>query len=428
MIIYFSVKNFRSFKNESSINFTSVSKIRKMSEHEVKVGSISILKNIGIFGSNAYGKSNILSALSFMVNLVTKNVYTDNLAFIDSIDEPTTFEIAFITSDREKYDYYFSIKKGNIVNPYIIIDEALYRLKDSGQNELIYSKDSGLKNVDSEALKYFEAGYKATDGQLFLRYINAPERYDESSKTSILLRKIFNYFLTDILVMVDNKSSFLPINKQNIEHATKYLKRYDVGIEDVKFINLSQEEISNVIAEPIFEMIKQEFISKQVNEQYISNGKEIYSISIKDNDYVFQKLVFKHKHIDTLFSYGYESVGTQRLFALLSILFDENNFNRTIAIDEIERSAFPNITSNVIEDFQEEYSKEMTQLVFTSHLTSLLDEVLRKDEVYFVDKNYFGESTIYPLSKFKPETREIVSKEFLSGSYGAVPKIGVKLD
>ena len=90
-------------------------------------------------------------------------------------------------------------------------------------------------------------------------------------------------------------------------------------------------------------------------------------------------------------------------------------------------SAFTTVIEELIKDFQKEFKDTNTQLVFTSHLHSLFDAVLRRDEIYFVDKNSNGESYLYSLSDFKTKTRDNVTKEFLDGSFGAIPKIGVEL-
>lgn len=429
MIIYFSVKNFRSYKNEACLNFVSASKITKMPDHEVKLGRTSILKNIGIFGSNAFGKSNILNALATMLGLIKNNKCPDNLAFLGQERQPTTFDIAFMIDDGNKYEYSFSVKKENILNPFVVTDECLYRLESNGKNELIYSKKEGLQGDVSPALSYFAQGYKEVNSQLFLKYINAPERSDPNSSLSRLLRDVYHFFLYNVFVKIDDYSQIFLVTKDNIEKVTRFLKKYDVGIEKVEFINLTNDELNTLVGDPIFQMIRNRFVTHpEIKELYANNGKEIYSIVSNNGRYRFQRMAFNHHGIDKPFCFGYESVGTQRLFALLSILFDDKNKNKTIAIDEIERSAFPGITNKVIEDFQKEYRDQWTQLVFTSHLSSLLNTVLRKDEVYFVDKNSMGESILYPLSDFKPDTRENVAREFLDGSYGAIPKIGVELN
>ena len=428
MVVRFTVSNFRSYKNETVLDFVSSSKITKPAEHERKFDRLSIVKNVGIFGSNAFGKSNILNAIASMVNLIVNGNCSENLSFIDTPNNPTKFDMVFLTDDNKFYEYSFSIKKENIITPWVIVDESLYQLYLNGKSELIYSKKNGLQGIDDSALSIFQEAYKNSNDQLFLKYINANERFIKSSKLSTLLRKIYNFFLLNLAFNLDNGPMLFLINRNNVSKITSYLKRYDVGMENAQFEAASSEEISKITSTPIFELIRNEFRNKSnIKEQYFSDGKNIYVVLLSGGTYSIQKLIFKHKGVKSTFCYGYESNGTQRLFTLLALLFDEKNANRTIIIDEIERSAFSGIASQLIKDFQDEFKDTNAQLVFTSHLNSLMGDVLRRDEVYFVEKNGSGESVLYPLSSFKPLTRENISKEFLEGSYGAVPRIGVKI-
>ena len=429
MIIRFSVKNFRSYKEENTLNFVSSSKITTYPDHEKKFGRLSVVKNIGIFGSNAFGKSNILNALGAMVNLVVRGSCHENIGFIDNPEEPTKFDLVFITDDKKIYEYTYTIKKENVLNPFVVLNEDLYQLFLNGSSKVIYSRNNGgLCDNDSEALRIFAQGYQNINGQLFLRYINAPERFVPDNEISVLLRKIFKFFVSNVFVTLDNDPMLFLINKENIPSITNYLKKYDIGIKEVGFVGLLPNEIESITRDPIFNMIKKEFQEhSSLKDQYFTNGKEIFNISRSENDFVFQKLVFRHKGVKNDFCFGYESNGTQRIFTLLALLFDKKNTNTTIVVDEIEKSAFTTVIEELIKDFQKEFKDTNTQLVFTSHLHSLFDAVLRRDEIYFVDKNSNGESYLYSLSDFKTKTRDNVTKEFLDGSFGAIPKIGVEL-
>lgn len=428
MIIRFGFTNFRSYKKENVLDFVSKTKIKRFPEHERKFGRLSVVKNIGIFGSNAFGKSNALNALGAMLNLITRGYCHENLSFIDTPSVPTSFDIVFLTDDNNYYEYSFSILKKDILNPYVVVDEQLYHLYLNGSSELIYSKADGLQDIDNEALRVFTGAYKNAKNQLFLRYINGDDKFIKDSKTSVLLRKIYLFFLMNVTVKLDDTPTLFLINKDNLNDVTTYLKKYDLGIKTASFYNVSPEETEAIVKDPFFDVIKSQFQNNpKIKEQYFSNGKDIYVVSSVDGKQALQKLLFTHKGIDSPFCYGYESNGTQRIFTLLALLFDKNNKNKTIAIDEIERSAFPGIASRLIQDFQDTFKDTNAQLLFSSHLDSLISTVLRRDEIYFVDKNAFGESRLYPLSDFRTATSDNIVKEFNEGSYGAIPKMEVRV-
>lgn len=430
MIVRFSVTNFRSYKGETVLDFVSSTKIKKYPDHEKHFGRLSVVKNIGIFGSNAFGKSNILNAIGAMVNLIINGSCDENLAFIDDSTKPTKFSIVFLNNDEKFYEYSFSVKKENLMSPFIISDEELYQVFLNGSSQLIYNSKLGLQNIDTEALKVFASAYNNAPNQLFLRYINALERQDKQSSTSKLLKSIYDFFVFNIYVQLDGFPIMHLINEESIDNAKEYLKKYDIGLENVSFIGCTSEEYLRVVNDPIFPMIRNEFLKQPaLKTQYFNDLKNIYCISRNGNTYTFKKLSFKHKGIKKEFCYGYESNGTKRIFALLALLMNEKgNSNRTIVIDEIERSAFPEIAHRLLEDFQSAYKQYNTQIVFSTHLTSLLKDALRRDEIYFVDKNGLGISSLYSLAEFKNTTKDNILKMFNEGAFGAIPKIGVNVD
>lgn len=430
MIVRFSVTNFRSYKNETVLDFVSSTKIKQYPDHERHFGRLSVVKNIGIFGSNAFGKSNILNAIGAMVNMVVHGNCDENLAFLDDSSKPTRFNMVFLNDDEKFYEYSFSVKKQNLMSPFFVSDEELYQIYLNGSSELIYSSKDGLQNIDSDALRVFAEAYKNAPNQLFLRYINALERFDANSTTSKLLKTIYNFFIFNVYVQLDGFPIMHLINEESIEIAKDYLKKYDIGLEDVSFANCTDEEYMRIVNDPIFPMINNEFQRQPgLKTQYFNDLKNIYCITRVGNAFTFKKLSFKHKGIKKGFCYGYESNGTRRIFALLALLMNEKgNKNRTIVIDEIERSAFPEIAHKLLQDFQNVYKDCNTQIVFSTHLTSFLRDSLRRDEIYFVDKNGIGVSSLYSLAEFKNKTKDNIYKLFNEGAYGAIPKIGVKIN
>lgn len=429
MIIRFSCENFRSYKSLNTLDFVSSTKITKLPDHEKRFGRLSVVKNLGIFGSNAFGKSNILNAIGAMVNLIVKGRCSENISFIDDKTKPSKFNMVFVTDEGHFYEYSFSVKKDNILNPLTILDEELYQVFLNGKSQLIYSKKDGLQSIDDEALKYFADGYKNISGQLFLKYINAPERFVLNSKLSTVLRQIYTFFSSNIVVQFDANGLMYTISKESIDEAKNYLKKYDIGLEDVDFVEISENEKSRIVNDPIFRIIQNEFQSKpKLKAQYFNDTRDIYCIEREKTNYLFKKLSFKHKGIDSPFSFGYESKGTQRIFSLLTLLMNKQlNKNRTIIIDEIEKSTFPDISCELVKDFQNEFKDCNTQIVFTTHQTSFLNSVLRRDEIYFVDKDSKGVSHLYPLTDFKADSRENIVKHFNEGAYGALPRIEVRI-
>jgi len=145
------------------------------------------------------------------------------------------------------------------------------------------------------------------------------------------------------------------------------------------------------------------------------------------------------QHRDSLgnlidFELDEESDGTQRLLNLAPLLFDVQHSperSQTVyLIDELDRSLHPLLTRLYLKSFLEiDPEHNHGQLIFTTHDTNLLNlDLLRSDEVWFVEKNRAGASSMYSLAEFKPEQLEELGSDlergYLNGRFGAIPFFG----
>jgi hypothetical protein len=150
--------------------------------------------------------------------------------------------------------------------------------------------------------------------------------------------------------------------------------------------------------------------------------KEFYIFEIGEDEKVICKTVqFYHGNDDVLFSLSEESDGTIRLLDLITVLFDTNE-DRIFVIDEIDRCLHPQLTYKFISEYLKIAEKRNIQLIVTTHESRLLDfDLLRKDEIWFVDKNITGESSIYSLDEYNDRFDKKIDKAYLEGRYGGVP-------
>jgi AAA15 family ATPase/GTPase len=128
-----------------------------------------------------------------------------------------------------------------------------------------------------------------------------------------------------------------------------------------------------------------------------------------------------------------ESEGTLQLLRLARLAVGVLESGGILLVDEIDASLHPLLTAKLIGMFHSEVTNTKgAQLIFTSHDTTLLgtldgDEVLRRDEIWFTEKNPEGVSELYPLAEFKPRKDENRQRRYLSGSYGAIPDLSMQL-
>lgn len=136
---------------------------------------------------------------------------------------------------------------------------------------------------------------------------------------------------------------------------------------------------------------------------------------------------FLHNRNDTndtiLFEPDDESEGTRKLFALAGPVIDMLAKGRVLIIDELDNSLHPMMVRFLIELFQNAaINKGNAQLVFTTHDSSILDStLLRRDQIWFVQKDHEQATQLYPLTDFQPRPNEALQRGYLEGRYGALP-------
>ena len=128
---------------------------------------------------------------------------------------------------------------------------------------------------------------------------------------------------------------------------------------------------------------------------------------------------------------GMESAGTLKMFALYPELQEVLEKGSVFFIDELNARLHPLLVRNFLLTFlNPEINTNHAQLVFTTHDTwQLSNQLLRRDEIWFVEKDERGVSTLYSLADFVDEAGsrirkdESYEKNYLIGKYGAIPTL-----
>lgn len=431
MIIRFTIDNYRSFKDETTFDFVSNSHIPSDDEHRYKFGRLHVLKNTGFYGANASGKTTVINAISVMRGFIATGKIDSNIAFKGQVNKPTKFSIVFET-DNTFYEYSFSIRHNKLINFVEVLEESLYELKLSGSNTLIYDRKAGIQDPDNDDFASFERGYQNTISLLFLTYMSAPERIIKESKISQCLLKVYSYFVNKVSPIVHENELLFSICEESISVMKDKLHEYDTGIESVDFVKPLESEKNKLMNDNYIKKNVVMTLLRDPNprfDYYFCDGSDIFMFK-KDNKVIsIKKLLFKHVNIEEKFSFIDESEGTKLIFSLITTLLCSDNSDRTFFIDEIERSSHPIVVRQIIRDFQKANKGNKSQLIFTSHLNSLMDEVLKRDEIYFIEKDDYGASSVRSLQEYKSRNRrENISEKYLEGRYGALPNIGVDIN
>lgn len=442
MLIRVYIENFLSFNEQ--IEFSMIAgQGTSLSHHVIKTekhNDINLLKTAILYGANASGKSNFIKAVHFAKELITKGIEKNQSIPINCFkledacaNKPSKFEFEFRINEKN-YAY------GFLLNSEKIIEEWLYEFDKEKDKKIFTRKTQGkeieiaFENIKFENKKVEDRlNFIALDtlpNQLFLTELNHRNIENIASINSLI--DAYKWF-QDALVIIfpETKHQGLEfILKESSEFAhifSKILNSFDTGISKVEVQEVDIEKEPFNIPE---EMMKDIINNLENNTKGILNynNQERYLIFKNKKGFIniFElKTQHQSKNLDntiTLFRISEESDGTKRMFDFIPFLMSLKNQEKVYLIDEIDRSLHPSLVRQVLKLFFDENKNHNNQLIASTHESNLLDlKLLRSDEIWFVEKNEFGETRMYSLAEFKPRNDKEIRKGYLNGRYGAIP-------
>lgn len=444
MLIRFNVKNFRSFSHridaetqeERSQEFSMIpGKSRKKEEHIYTNETQNVLKFGAVYGANASGKSNLIKAIHFMRKLIVDGEiptgYTEQYCrtHSENKEKNSYFEMELLLEEKA-YSYGFEV----LLNTMTIVSEWFYELTNDGEDNIIFSRDvaSGtyefaedLKKIKN--LDVYAGDIKRNGNTLFLSVMNKnKEGFYEENKDALILQQLYKWYRNKLDVNSPEKPVYTSTrfgDVDSIDKLSNLISVFGTGIVEIVFREIQVDEFlakTPLGAQKILPKILKE-LEKGKNIKVVCRTKQnIFTIeSDKENDVTVKVLQFEHRN-NVLFNLSEESDGTTRLFDLLEVLMSDEG--KTYVIDELDRCLHPALTCKFVKTFLELAEKRKVQLIVTSHESRLLDfDLLRRDEIWFVDKKTTGESDIYSLEEYNERFDKKIDKAYLEGRYGGVP-------
>ena len=442
MLIRFNVKNFLSFDSEdrathdtSSQEFSMIpGKVRSKEDHILKTDKQNLLKFAAIYGANAAGKSNLIKAIAFFRNCTLNGAVLPQDANLYCKTDPSNkekssyFEAEFVVNN-DVYAYGFEV----VLSTGTFVSEWLCKLS-STKEEYLFKKEDAQHNyvfggplAKNPMLSVLGSSFAGSNA-LFLNFINRTMAgFYKTNPEAEVLQTIFNWIARNIDISFPatplSTSSFLA-NEEALRQASKLLKAFGTGIENVQPVKAKREDIDSIIHPTILQDIakQMEINNTPKNDIFIRNRNEIFIVRMEKgkDDKVFS-IQFKHNFENaTLFKMAEESDGTARLFDLLEILLSKSS--KTYVIDELDRCLHPCLSYQFVKAFFEYSKNRNVQLIVTTHESRLMDfDLLRRDEIWFVDKDQSGASNIYSLEEYNERFDKKIDKAYLEGRYGGVP-------
>ena len=226
---------------------------------------------------------------------------------------------------------------------------------------------------------------------------------------------------------------------ENVDEICDMIAAFGTGITDYKLVEIPVENVlAHIPNEAQTQMLKrmeryysavQNMIDHKISEDnnipentgiIMRSNRDFFILQIKGQKLVCQTIQFEHNKNNILFELSEESDGTVRILDLLEILLSDEG--KTYVVDELDRCLHPSLTYKFIETYLKLAAKKNLQLIVTTHESRLLDfDLLRRDEIWFIDKQNTGESDIYSLEEYNTRFDQKIDKAYLEGRYGGVP-------
>ena len=412
MLIMFRVKNFASFKDEVVLDMRAMS-YKDMKNHVLEAGKNKVVKTLAVYGKNASGKSNLISALYYFESFVYNQFFDagnrddevdlgDRMPNIKRstfklgvvVDDDSEFEIIFSCNDRT-YQYGFVIhdipeeKKYSIKEEWLFVDEKM--VFDRQQDSISFGKkyENELKSIDKQRQDRLYIGV--------LDYFAEGEVKNIVDEFKTYLKHKFNVHFELILEgSVKGIVSGVSYSKRIVEDE-EYRKTIEkfIRVAGVGIVGLSIEENKD----------------ERTRERNPYKVKTIHNV-FDDNG----KVVRQEK-----FELNMESSGTNRYLSFIQYILNIIEDGGVFIVDELSARLHPILTKFIVDLFQSKRNKE-AQLIFTTHDISLMNrKQFRRDEIAFVEKNQKGESTLYTLADIKARSDASFAKDYMAGKYGAIP-------
>ena len=399
MLIRFSFKNFKSFKNENCLDMEATS----LKEHEYNVAKTEngeYLKVSAIYGANASGKTNVLQAFDYMKKRILvsddskKNspIDEENVYSFMINNDPIALEVEILAKNNKIYKYGFEVLKDKIISEWLFEKRVnkFYSIfeRESNNVSMKPNKISELVNIDERTL-----------------FLNIYSKIDRNNED---FSNVYDWFVNSTYLdlgnpnferFINNRVSLKILSDENYKkELLKFIKNFDSVIEGIKTTPDSIEAVKS------------------------NNGIIDIEVIHKGENGELKALPFY-----------LESNGTRKMFHLFDFFMDALKNGMVLFVDELDAKLHPLLTRYIINLFHNsDTNKGNGQLIYSTHDTvNLNKETFRRDEIWFAEKDKDGISEIYALSDYileddknagkKVRNDATYNKDYLTGRYGAIP-------
>jgi uncharacterized protein len=418
MLIEFSITNFKSIQTTQTLSMAARSfpELRKQNSFLTsEKGVPRLLRSAAIYGPNASGKSNLLESINFMKNFILESskegqegepIEVNPFLFnTNNQNQPSEFEVLFM-QEGVRYQYGFAVTTARVIREWLIAYPE-------GRPQRWFERE--FDSISNKENWYFGSRFKGHKAVLQdATRSNALFLSTAIQLNNDQLKPIYNWFHKKLRTisargLSPTFSASLCETETGRKRILDLLNIADLNIKELKLETkkFDTTDLPSELPDTIKDMLKKELDGKELSEVKFMHGvvgsNELIALDSDD-----------------------ESVGTRKLFTLAGPWIDVLDNGYVLFVDELDNSMHPLMVRFLIKLINNpEINKKNAQLIFSTHDTSVLDnDLFRRDQIWFTEKDSNNATKLYPLSDFTPRNGEALEKGYLKGRYGAIPYIG----
>ena len=439
MLIRIVIENLFSFGERKEFNMIPNNRLKTLNHHKYDVNGFDLLKLSSIYGANGAGKSNLVKSLQLLQQFVVMEkiplaLRNGQFKFNSENNKKQIIAVEFI---QDNTAFYYGIE---ILDDIVLTEELYLSGLGHKKDELLFERKTN-KNGITKIL--FLKAFEDDERSRLLKSVLLEDIVKPNKPIFRLMANRNNEFLDDVKKafrwFLDTLQIITPeVRPEALAHRIDIDKRFHRYVQDT--IGSFNTGITSITSErvEIREFFRDddgtelEYIIQQIKNNperlFIAEGNNSINTIMKEDDGIWVKsLKIRHTGGDNrsvLFGLEEESDGTIRLLDFIPAFYELVSRQKVFLIDEIERSIHPLLIKELVKKFSLD-SQTKGQLIFTTHESNLLDqELFRRDEIWFAEKDETGSTDLYSLSDFKEHKTIDIRKGYLNGRYGSIPFLG----
>lgn len=419
MFLQFTVGNFKSFKDKATLSLEATTDDWREDDNIAHVAKpdLRLVKAAAIYGPNAGGKSNFIEAMTRFRKLILESskdtqqgepIPVIPFRLHSATEEAPTFFEALFLSDGIRYRYGFEATSKAIVS------EWLFKQTDSIRATRLFTRENN-NIVTGDAFKEGKGLEERTrSNALFLSVV--------AQFNGSIAGEVTNCINQFRVITGLKDSGYWPFTtkllgeKEYGASIRELVRQADFGIEDLVREDIDKDQLSERLS-------KNTDISQAIRDLLAQNASELSLVKTLHQRFDPDSRVAGTVRFDLATE---ESAGTQQFFALTGPFLYTLKEGSVLVVDELDARLHPLLTKQLVGLFNSSANRNNAQLIFATHDQGLLNpKRIRRDQIWFVEKDVMGASTLFSLDEIRGVRKDAnFEKEYLLGQYGGVPHPG----